>query len=274
MYRSSEFVSSEYLHLNHCGVQYLWEKEVYHMDRPKGRADYHILYLYQGICHVQLQGTERAIEAGNLILFRPGERQRYRFYRSDHSISCYLHFSGTGCDALLSEMGFSQEPVLYIGKSRELLSLFEKAALEHSLQRPLSCHLCGAYLWEILALAGRKHRDTENETFSKYHSRIDEVCRFLYRCHALPLTVERCAKECNLSPGRFAHLFKESTGKTPLEYWTEIRISKAKELLLYYDHSISEVAEAVGFADQNYFARIFKRYTGVSPKQYAKAQQR
>jgi two-component system response regulator YesN len=50
-----------------------------------------------------------------------------------------------------------------------------------------------------------------------------------------------------------------------------IRIDRAKELLDFTDKSIAEVAEASGFSDQNYFARTFKKVTGMTPSQYRDA---
>ena len=57
---------------------------------------------------------------------------------------------------------------------------------------------------------------------------------------------------------------------TPNEYINRLRINQAKELLTNTDMSVFEIAEAVGFSDQNYFGRVFKKQTGTSPKKYIK----
>ena len=53
-----------------------------------------------------------------------------------------------------------------------------------------------------------------------------------------------------------------------MQFILKIRIDRAKELLDFTDKSIADIAESSGFQDQNYFARIFKKITGVSPTQY------
>lgn len=68
-------------------------------------------------------------------------------------------------------------------------------------------------------------------------------------------------------------LFKQATGQTPLEYLTELRLNYAKKIMrenrvLHY--SISEIAAMSGFYDSGYFSRIFKKWTGISPSEYAK----
>lgn len=265
---SSEFISDDYIHLNHCGIQQLWDKD-YLMERPNGRADYHILYIYQGLCYAELLGKATVVQEGNMILFKPQEKQKYEFFKSDLPVSCYIHFTGVGCEKVLNDIGFKDRRMINIGISKTILSIFEKMELESNLNRPFSNDLCAAYILEILSLAGRRNTYSGNEVFLKNKSRISAVCHFMYDNHAQNLSVEDCARQCNLSPSRFAHIFKEAIGKTPLEYINEIRISKAKELLSTLNYSISEISEMVGFPSQNYFARIFKKHTGISPKKYS-----
>ena len=60
----------------------------------------------------------------------------------------------------------------------------------------------------------------------------------------------------------------------PAQFMLELRVERAKELLAFTDKSIAEIAEASGFSDQNYFARIFKRFTDISPTQYRRMGER
>ena len=62
--------------------------------------------------------------------------------------------------------------------------------------------------------------------------------------------------------------FKKETGQNFMDYLTELRISKAKELLCGEELSVQDVAEQVGYRDLKYFSRLFKKLTGVSPVSY------
>lgn len=82
------------------------------------------------------------------------------------------------------------------------------------------------------------------------------------------LSLDEVSRQMDLSPYYFSKLFKEETGSNFVEYVTNLRIGKAKELLAGNDKSMKEICGAVGYSDPNYFSRIFKKNTGVTPTEY------
>ena len=72
----------------------------------------------------------------------------------------------------------------------------------------------------------------------------------------------------DISPYYFSKIFKEETGRNFVEYVTDIRIGRARELLLSSDMSMKEICGEVGYGDPNYFSRIFKKHAGVTPTEY------
>ena len=71
-----------------------------------------------------------------------------------------------------------------------------------------------------------------------------------------------------LNPAYFSTLFRQSCGSTFKEYLNIVRIEESKRLLANTDYSIIDIAVAVGFDNQSYFSKVFKKYTGLTPKQY------
>lgn len=82
------------------------------------------------------------------------------------------------------------------------------------------------------------------------------------------ISLDDVSRELNISPYYFSKLFKEETGNNFVEYVTERRMDRAKNLLKKQDTSIKEVCAEVGYSDPNYFSRIFKKYQGVTPTEY------
>lgn len=82
------------------------------------------------------------------------------------------------------------------------------------------------------------------------------------------LSLDEVSRKMDLSPYYFSKLFKEETGSNFVEYVTNLRIGKAKELLGKDGMSMKEICASVGYSDPNYFSRIFKKNTGVTPTEY------
>lgn len=82
------------------------------------------------------------------------------------------------------------------------------------------------------------------------------------------LSLESIADAVNANPSYLSRIFSKECGETITEYITRVRIEKAKELLRSSDYFVYQVSEATGFNDPAYFSTIFKKYTGMSPKEY------
>ncbi len=101
------------------------------------------------------------------------------------------------------------------------------------------------------------------------HARVDKACRIIeerYSCKNFSLA-ELCRELC-LGTSQCSALFKEGTGRTFVEYLTDVRIDKAKKLLKSTDLRSYEIAERVGYRDPRYFSSIFHKCTGMTTTQY------
>ncbi|SEI54078.1 helix-turn-helix transcriptional regulator [Pseudomonas sp. NFR16] len=78
----------------------------------------------------------------------------------------------------------------------------------------------------------------------------------------------RLASQASMSVSHFSRLFSKATGRSPSRYFIHLRMETARQLLLESDLSILEVALEVGYASPSHFAQVFKRYSGVTPREY------
>lgn len=81
-------------------------------------------------------------------------------------------------------------------------------------------------------------------------------------------SLNQAAAMVNLSPSYFSTLFRQEVGMTFVEYLTEVRLEKAKALLMCTNMRSSEIGYAVGYRDSHYFSYIFKKICGCTPKEY------
>lgn len=95
--------------------------------------------------------------------------------------------------------------------------------------------------------------------------RLNTVVQYIQENYSDPITNRELADLIHLSEYRFCHLFRESMGKSPINYINEVRLKKAYELIKEKENSISEIAVRVGFSDYNNFGRQFRKYYGFPP---------
>ena len=79
------------------------------------------------------------------------------------------------------------------------------------------------------------------------------------------------AAEAALEPKYFCRVFRQITGRTPINYLNYYRVECAAELLCTTQGSITDIALECGFGDVSYFSRMFRRYKGQTPGQYRRA---
>ena len=97
---------------------------------------------------------------------------------------------------------------------------------------------------------------------------VDNAREYIKANYSKALNLDEVSYYVNVSPYYFSKIFKEGTGENFIEYLTNIRIEKAKELLSNTDYSMKEICVMVGYSDPNYFSRSFKKNVGVTPTEY------
>lgn len=97
---------------------------------------------------------------------------------------------------------------------------------------------------------------------------IAEAVSFMENNYAEAISLHQVAEKVFLSPNYFSSLFKKELQISFVEYLNRIRIERAKELLVHTFIKSYEVAQRIGYADESYFGRVFKRETGMSPNAF------
>ncbi|MGM9606034.1 MAG: AraC family transcriptional regulator [Oscillospiraceae bacterium] len=119
------------------------------------------------------------------------------------------------------------------------------------------------YVALVFDLVDVKHKDI-----------IYKAINYMKRNFTGKLTLEDTARHVGFSPTYFSKVFKDEMGTTFNNYLGNLRVERSKMLLLSGELSVGEVCTAVGFEDQSYFIKVFRRYTGVTPGKFRKQQGR
>ena len=125
---------------------------------------------------------------------------------------------------------------------------------------------------EAVAETGVGARSFAEEDFAPGEAKTSEAVRavkkFLEEHYKEDISLQDVADVLGYSDVYFCKIFKQSFGKSFIVYLNEMRIAKAKEALENPFVNIKNVASEAGYREQNYFSRVFKRMTGVTPTEY------
>lgn len=102
----------------------------------------------------------------------------------------------------------------------------------------------------------------------KHSSVVEQIKNIINENFSKNITVNDIANEVYLTSTYICTVFKQEVGETINDYITKIRINKAKELLKDRKHKLYNISYAVGYSDPSYFTKLFKKHTGLSPRNY------
>lgn len=251
-----------------AGYNKLTSRRVVATERPKGRNDYQLIYIASGKGHFFFGNEEKIVSHGNIIIFRPGERQMYYYYLADATETYWVHFTGYEADKHLEGAELLGK-IFYIGESSDHTNILSRIIREIQMKRTNYQEISIMLFRQFLLMSGRylgegklTNRDTLNE--------VERAISYFNDNYANEINVDEYAKQRHMSVSWFIRNFKNTTKQTPLQYLIGIRITNAKALLTTTDYSVSQIANAVGFDNPLYFSRLFHKHTGMSPMKYRK----
>ncbi|MCM3700845.1 helix-turn-helix domain-containing protein [Paenibacillus macerans] len=122
---------------------------------------------------------------------------------------------------------------------------------------------------EIAGLLRHIDQELPSEADSECERHTKRILAYTEQHYMNDLSLDHLAELMNLHPNYISSLFKKVTGDTFVNYLNAFRIKEAQKLLGTHRHlSVSEIGRRVGFESKHYFAKVFKKYTGITPGAY------
>lgn len=253
-----------------CGNYKVKSRAEVRTSRPKGRKDYQLLYIAAGQGHFFIEGQERIVSAGNIIVYLPGQPQEYVYYKDDKTDVYWVHFTGSDVEKIIDYYNIRlSENILYIGTSPDYQWLFGRIIQEMQLCRPRFEELISLILRNIFILISRNLIGA-NRADNSLENEVELAMHYFRENYRSEINVEDYALSRGMSASNFYRVFKQISGSTPLQYILKLRLSNAQNLLENSNLTIAEIASAVGYENPLYFSRLFHKHIGVSPSEYRK----
>ena len=245
----------------------------YYFTFEMGRTlnEYQINYITEGQGIYENHSGKYKIQPGSLLFTKPGEWHRYRPNKSMGWVEHYIGFSGHISHQVFGRPWFTQKnAVVQIGNREEIIDtyykIFDYVLEEKPGFQQVSAGMVMKRLGFIVSLD--KQKDFSGKRIEQI---IQNACFTIRENIESEFNFQSFAENNNIGYSYFRKMFKKYTGVPPVQYHLDLKILRAKEMLLYTDKSIKEIAYDLGFQSIYYFSRIFKSKLGVSPSEIRKS---
>lgn len=247
-----------------CGIEQCKSGQFY---GPK-RRDYHFIhFVVRGEGTLQIQDRTYPVRQNQLFIVPADEVSTYQASTENPWKYCWIGFLGIQSGQLLNSIMHcdSRRYVLdckdarfYERQIEFILSITGKQLSTHLQSNGILYSLIGTLLEELGA-------DDPEDLDMSIPYQAQQYMELHYHNN---LQIADIAAAVGVHTNYLANIFQEQYHMSPKQYLSNLRIRKARELLLYTDHPIYIVANSVGFTDPLAFSKFFRRMMGVSPSDY------
>lgn len=245
---------------------------------PRGVArtlqHHEMIFICEGNGHVVIGKDRYPIKKGMLYYIPPGVQLKLDpdAQKTEHFLK--VHFSGSR--VVLDPDGkwryfeniqaLHQPPAQEITDYPPVAELFEKLLDTWNNKGPGYEFAAGTYLRQLFILISQNNKkQNENHAIAL---KIDRIIEYMRQNISRKVTLEELSGIARLSTFYLSRTFKDATGYPIIAYFNKMKIDKAKELLIDGNKKVKEVAYELGYSNEFYFSRTFKRIEGLSPKEF------
>ncbi len=210
--------------------------------------------------------TPRKIGEGDVFFLFPKEWHSYQPDKETGWDEYWVTFDGNYFARYLRSFVNPEEPFMHVGINERIVELFHEMIYHAREQELCSQHiLIGILLHMIGLMISTVRLKSQN---SKEYDQIQKGCILIRENIHRRFTLEEIASNLNMSYSSFRKMFKHFTGISPLQYVLNLKIEKAKEMLINTTLPVKEIAFSLNFDSAGYFSFVFRKKVGVNPLNY------
>ncbi len=260
-----QYIESVELSVYNCGMQ---KCEPLYTWGPGVRDHYLIHYVISGEGTFETQGRVHNVASGDVFFAKPGEIITYTANKNNPWEYYWVGFNGPYANKIMLQLPFSNEkPTHKCENAQEIEKIMENIFTSRGTSTFNEALMVGnLYIFLANLMKACKHNEQRNVNSSAQY--VKNAIQFIQFNYSNDIGIDDISRNIGVSRSHLYRVFINNVGQSPIDYLTGYRINEACYLLKNSTLSIAEIAVSVGFFDQFYFSRVFKKAKGVPPSKY------
>jgi AraC-like DNA-binding protein len=247
----------------------------FHWSTGRRLSNYQILYITKGRGVFETEGVGlKEIAEGDIFILFPGTWHRFTPDRATGWDEYWVEFNGEIIKHFRTNEFLNPEnPVLKVGIHLEIAENYLKIINLIKDEKPGFQYVVSGILIQILGqiFAAKKYHVFEGKIIE---NQIIQAKLMLLDNLTTAISQEEIARQIGMGYSIYRKKFKEYTGVSPAQYVINLKINKAMDLLITSKLPLKEIANVLGFYSTDYFYRMFKLKTGVTPSDFREKNER
>ena len=246
--------------LQRCEPNYSWG--------PGVRDHYLIHFIVSGKGVFLVDGKKYHLSDGQAFLIKPSQLVQYTADENEPWEYYWVGFNGTNAGRIVHRLPFSEDTPYYKLKNPHRI---RETLYNIFLSRGHEAYHDSLMIGSLYIFLGELMREAKTSTPSKNNASsvyVIKAIKFIQFNYSHDVSIDDIARSVGISRSHLYRVFINTAGCSPIDYLTEYRINEACYLLKNSSLSIAEVAASVGFFDQFYFSRVFRKAKGIPPSRF------
>lgn len=242
--------------------------EPLHSYGPAMRSHYLLHYIVDGKGTYQTGERKFQLEAGEGFLIEPDSLVYYQADGKEPWSYLWIGFSGKRAEEYLEDLGLNSRQLTFRSQKGQELKRLVLEMMGCSDGSVTSRFRQQSLLYGFFSILSENAVDRGRSEPSKENFYMERAVTFIRNRYSSNIKVADIARHLCVDRSYLYKLFKNTLDMSPQEFLTEVRLSRAKELLSAAKLSVEQVALSCGYRDTLVFSKAFKRSTGMAPKEY------
>ena len=236
-------------------------------ERKTGSPQYILLYCVEGTGYIHIQGVEIILTPNSYFIIPKNVSHHYRSSIENPWSIYWVHFMGESADLLYRRFVEQNQPgkVVIPYEEKRIFAFNEIYDLAENSFDTREIEICNIKLLDFIS-SFIFHKEINPSLQEK--DVITDSINFMKNNLHQNISLEELADRQHLSVSHYCRLFAAKTGRSPHQYFNQLKIWQSCQYLYFSDRNIKEICNELGFDDPYYFSRLFKKMMGISPAKY------